>query len=90
MRQILRNNDEIRMTKLEGMTNATTCHPERSAAESKDPAALPTGIATGFLDYARNDSSAFPSFGLRAFFVIRYSPAAPKLGEGGCFVISSS
>jgi hypothetical protein len=33
---------------------------------------------------------AFPSFGLRAFFVIRYSPAAPKLGEGGCLVISSS
>jgi hypothetical protein len=30
------------------------------------------------------------SFGLRAFFVIRHSPAAPKLGEGGCFVISSS
>jgi len=33
---------------------------------------------------------AFPSFGLRAVFVIRHSPAAPKLGEGGCFVISSS
>ena len=33
---------------------------------------------------------AFLSFGLRAFFVIRYSPAAPKLGEGGCLVISSS
>jgi hypothetical protein len=63
MRQILRNNDEIRMTKLEGMTN----------------------------DQVPGDCNiAFPSFGLRAFFVIRYSPAAPKLGEGGCFVISSS
>src|SRR5438045_8505426 len=32
------------------------CHPERSEAESKDPAALAIGIATGFLDFARNDS----------------------------------
>jgi len=74
------------MTKLEGMTNETTCHPKRSAAESKDPAALPIGMATGLkawhrglrplrcsLDCARNDGLVFPSFGLRAFFVIRHS-----------------
>ncbi len=73
MRQILRNNDEIRMTKLEGMTNEMTCHPERSAAESKDPAALPIGMAMGFLDCARNDSPLCSSFGLRALFVIRHS-----------------
>jgi hypothetical protein len=66
--------------KLEGMTNPTPGHPERSEAESKDPAALPTGIATGFLDFARNDRPVLSSFGLRAFFVIRHS----------CFVISAS
>ena len=33
-------------------------HPERSAAESKDPATLPKSNATGFLDFARNDSLA--------------------------------
>ena len=31
------------------------CHPERSAAESKDPAIESSGLATGFLDFARND-----------------------------------
>jgi len=31
------------------------CHPERSAAESKDPAAIRKTNATGFLDFARND-----------------------------------
>ena len=31
------------------------CHHERSEAESKDPAELPEGFATGFLDFARND-----------------------------------
>jgi oxygen-independent coproporphyrinogen-3 oxidase len=31
------------------------CHPERSKAESKDPAALPNDYITGFLDSARND-----------------------------------
>src|SRR6266480_5043700 len=30
-------------------------HPERSEAESKDPAALSNGYVTGFLDSARND-----------------------------------
>jgi hypothetical protein len=35
------------MTKLEGMTNENGCHPEHSAAESKDPATLPKGMATG-------------------------------------------
>jgi hypothetical protein len=47
-------------------------------------------MATGFLDGARNDGWVLPSFGLHAFFAIRHSPAALKLGEGGCFVISSS
>jgi hypothetical protein len=31
------------------------CHPERSEAESKDPAELPKRFTTGFLDFARND-----------------------------------
>jgi hypothetical protein len=30
--------------------------PERSEAESKDPVELAFRIATGFLDFARNDS----------------------------------
>ena len=30
-------------------------HPERSKAESKDPVVLRFRIATGFLDFARND-----------------------------------
>jgi hypothetical protein len=80
------------MSKLEGMTNPTLGHPERipqTREESKDPAALATGIATGFLDFARNDRPVCSSFGFRASFVIRHSPAAPELGEGGCFVICS-
>ena len=32
------------------------CHSERSEAESKDPAEIALGFATGFLDFARNDS----------------------------------
>jgi hypothetical protein len=36
------------------------CHPERSEAESKDPAELPEGFATGFLDFARNDRYCGP------------------------------
>ena len=32
-------------------------HPERSEAESKDPAKQPTGRATEFLDFAVNDAS---------------------------------
>ena len=31
-------------------------HSERSAAESKNPAEKPEGFASGFLDFARNDS----------------------------------
>ena len=34
-----------------------SCHPERSEAKSRDPAARPRGNATGFLDSARNDTS---------------------------------
>jgi hypothetical protein len=37
-------------------------HPERSEPESKDPATLPKSNATGFLDFARNDSLAFQRF----------------------------
>jgi hypothetical protein len=33
----------------------TASHPERSAAESKDPAEYLKGVITGFLDFARND-----------------------------------
>jgi hypothetical protein len=80
MRQMLRNNDEIRMTNLEKMKNKRACHPEHSAAESKDPAALVIGVATGLLYCARNDRPVPSSFGLRAFFAIRHSG----------FVISSS
>ena len=36
------------------------CHPERSEAESKDPAELPEDFATGFLDFARNDRYCGP------------------------------
>jgi len=32
------------------------CHPERSGAESKDPATLLEPDATRFLDFARNDA----------------------------------
>jgi hypothetical protein len=79
--------------KLEGISNSTPGHPERSEAESKDPAAIPISSITGFkawpralrplrcsLDFARNDRQGSSSFVLRAFFVIRHS----------CFVISSS
>ena len=31
-------------------------HPERNAVESKDPVEIAVGFATGFLDFARNDS----------------------------------
>ena len=37
-------------------------HPERSEAESKDPAARPSANATGFLDFARNDSVIYNNF----------------------------
>jgi hypothetical protein len=60
------------MTRLEGMTNSTPGHPDRSEAESKDPTALPAGIAMGFLDFARNDKPV-SSFGLHTFFVIHHS-----------------
>jgi hypothetical protein len=59
--------------------NEMSCHPERSVAESKDPAALSIGFATGFLECARNDSPDRSSFELRISFVIRHS----------CFVIFS-
>src|SRR5258707_12940501 len=37
------------------MPPETRCHPDRSEAESKDPAKLLSSSATGFLDFARND-----------------------------------
>jgi hypothetical protein len=74
------------MTKLKRMKNPKSRHHERSGAESKDPAALAIGIATGLkvwpraprwlrcsLDFARNDGPVFLSFLLGAFFVIRHS-----------------
>ncbi len=67
-----RNNDEVRIT---------DCHPERSEAQSKDPAELLIGFATGFLDFARNDGQVIPhlSFGLRSAFAIRISSFSPHL-----------
>ena len=53
-----RNNDEVRIT---------DCHPERSEAQSKDPAKLLFGFATGFLDFARNEGQVYSSFVLRHF-----------------------
>jgi hypothetical protein len=67
-----RNNDKARVTE---------CHPERSAAQSKDPPELLIGFATGFLDFARNDGQVIPhlSFGLRSAFAIRISSFSPHL-----------
>ena len=61
-----RNNDEV---------GITGCHPERSETQSKDPAELLFGFATGFLDFARNDGQLIRhfSFGLPSTFVIRAS-----------------
>jgi len=46
-------------------------HPERSAAESKDPVELPFGSAAGFLDFARNDRPL--SLGFSSSLGIRHS-----------------
>jgi hypothetical protein len=48
---------------------AHTRHPERSEAESKDPVKLLFGLATGFLDFARNDKSSIRHLS----FVLRHS-----------------
>jgi hypothetical protein len=61
------------------MTNPTLEHPERSEAESNDPAAVPIATATAFFDFARNERPLSSSFELRASVVIRRS----------CFVIRS-
>ncbi|PYK32136.1 MAG: hypothetical protein DME58_06420 [Verrucomicrobia bacterium] len=60
-----RNDDEVRIT---------DCHPERSEAQSKDPAELLFGFATGFLDFARNDGQVIRhlSFGLPSSFEHRH------------------
>jgi hypothetical protein len=73
------NNDEIRMTKLEAITNSTLDYPERSEAESNDAAALSIAMATGFLDFAWNDRAVYSSSDFWASFVIRHS----------CFVIAA-
>src|SRR5213078_4520807 len=67
-----RNNNEVRIT---------DCHPERSEAQSKDPAELLFVFATGFLDFARNDGQLIRhfSFGLPSTFVIRASSFPPHL-----------
>ena len=44
----------------------TNCHPERSAAESKDPVESFVRFAAGFLDFARNDAlAAFGTWNFR-------------------------
>ena len=67
-----RNNDKARIT---------DWHPERSETQSKDPAELLIGFATGFLDFARNDGQVIPhlSSGLRSGFAIRISSFSPHL-----------
>ena len=54
----------------------TNCHPERSAAESKDPAKLPQRNATEFLDFARNDWRArvVYFFTISAFSIMAMPP----------------
>jgi len=75
-----RNNDEARIT---------DCHPERSEAQSKDPAELLFGFTTGFLDFARNDghirhSIIWSSFDIRpSRFVISFSLASLLRGRLG-------
>jgi hypothetical protein len=56
----------------------TDCHPERSEAQSKDPAKLLFGMAMGFLDFARNADEVIRHSIIRISFDIRHS----------CFVIS--
>ena len=67
-----RNNDKARIT---------DWHPERSETQSKDPAELLIGFATGFLDFTRNDGQVIPhlSSGLRSAFAIRISSFSPHL-----------
>ena len=40
-------------------SNRHRSHPERSEAESKDPAGLALDFARGFLDFARNDREGY-------------------------------
>ena len=62
-----RNDDEVRIT---------DCHPERSEAQSKDPAELLFGFATGFLDFARNDGQVIRHSFIQPSFVISWSLAS--------------
>ena len=57
-----RNNNEVRIT---------DCHPERSEAQSKDPAELLLGFVTGFIDFARNDGEIICHSIIRTSFDIR-------------------
>src|SRR6266571_7072104 len=61
----------------------TQCHPERSAAKSKDPVELLFGFATGFLDFARNDGYLIPLslFGFPSSLGIRHSSLSHYLSH---------
>jgi hypothetical protein len=81
------------MTKLE-MTNPTRGYPERSQTESKDPAALPTGIATGFDSLTSRSLSLWPSRPCRGFpsrFILDFArndrPVPSSFGFRASFVI---
>jgi error-prone DNA polymerase len=51
---------EVEETLHDDVLANNACHPERSAAESKDPVVLSLGFATGSLDSARDDGQARP------------------------------
>ena len=59
----------------------TNCHPERSAAESKDVAKLRQCDATGFLDFARNDwrASVVYFLTISAFSIMAIQPRSAIL-----------
>src|SRR5205085_1707894 len=63
-----RKNDEARMTR---------CHPERSAAKSKQSVEWLFGFATRFLDFARNDGHLVRHSSLG----IRHSSLSPYLSH---------
>ena len=59
-------------------------HPERSAAESKDPVEIAVGFATGFLDFARNDRSAMRTQALHVVALLVSCPADVKYAGSDC------
>ena len=54
---------------MRGATRA--CHPERSEAKPKDPEKLTADFATGFLDFARNDSIKIERLALFSYRISR-------------------